>query len=268
MKTMLILYSNVNTNIFGGIIYLMESYEEFASLYDELINGDIDYTLWSKTIVDMCNKYHISWNNYLDVGCGTGNMSIKLAAYFKHIYGVDLSEQMLFEAGEKFRSERLNSILICQDMRYLELNRTFDLITCCLDAVNYLLEEEDIKKYFYSIKKHLNLDGLFIFDINSHYKLSNIIGNNTFTYCEDDLAYIWENFYEFDVVNMYLTFFVKKGEAYYRFDEEHRERAYLESDLERILSDCGFIIMEKMDNYFNKEVHSKTERITYVCKLC
>lgn len=245
----------------------MESYKEFAGLYDELINVDIDYSLWSKTIVDICKKYHINWNDYLDVGCGTGNISIILGPYFKNIYGADLSEQMLFEAGEKFRNERLRPILVCQDMRHLELNRKFDLITCGLDAVNYLLNEEDLKKYFYSIRKHLKQDGLFIFDINSYYKLKNIIGNNTFTYCEEDIAYIWENLYEDEIVNMNLTFFVKNGEVYERFDEEHRERAFLEDDIEKNLIECGFIITDKMDNYSNEEVSSKTERITYVCKL-
>jgi SAM-dependent methyltransferase len=245
----------------------MESYKEFASLYDELINVDIDYSLWSKAIIDICKRYHINWNDYLDVGCGTGNISIILGPYFKNIYGVDLSEQMLFEAGEKFRNERLRPILVCQDMRYLELNRKFDLITCCLDAVNYLLSEEDLIRYFYSIRKHLNPEGLFIFDINSYHKLKNIIGNNTFTYCEDNIVYIWENLYEDDTINMNLTFFVRKGKVYERFDEEHKERAYLEKDIEKILNECGLIITDKMDNYLYKEVSDKTERIVYVCKL-
>jgi ubiquinone/menaquinone biosynthesis C-methylase UbiE len=241
----------------------MESYREFAEIYDELINDDIDYNEWQNTILKLCRDYNVNAEDYLDVACGTGNMTVLLAPHFKNIWGVDLSEDMLFQAEEKLREARLRARFICQDMRYLNLNKKFDLITCCLDAVNYLLEEEDLRLYFKSINNHLKKDGLFVFDINSYYKLKEIIGNNTFTYCEKDVAYIWENSYENDIAYMYLTFFVKEGKSYNRFDEEHREKAHKEDFVERMLKECGLEVKNKMDNYKNS-INEHSERITYI----
>ena len=241
----------------------MESYRDFAEIYDELINDDIDYQLWKEQILKVCNENDVKLEDYLDVGCGTGNMTVLLAPYVKNICGVDLSEDMLFQAEEKLRQKRFKARFVCQDMRNLNLNKKFDLITCCLDAVNYLLKEEDLVMFFKAVHWHLKDDGLFVFDINSFYKLKEIIGNNTFNYCEEDVAYIWENQYEEDIVYMYLTFFVKDKELYHRFDEEHRERAYKEETIEELLKQCGLKVKNKLDNY-KDNVKINSERITYI----
>ena len=63
---------------------------------------------------------------------------------------------------------------------------------------------------------------------------------------------------------MYLTFFVKKGELYERFEEEHFERAYKEEYLEKLLNKCGFNILGKFEGYTTKEVKKDSERILYI----
>jgi SAM-dependent methyltransferase len=66
------------------------------------------------------------------------------------------------------------------------LNHKFDLITCILDSTNYILSEEDLENYFKSVYKHLKDNGLFIFDINSYYKLTEILGNNTYNFDNEE----------------------------------------------------------------------------------
>ena len=84
-------------------------------------------------------------------------------------------------------------------------------------------------QYFRKVYEHLKEDGLFIFDINSYYKLSTILGNNIYTYSSDEIFYTWENSFEEEVLNMFLTFFVKQDNGLYeKFEEEHFERAYKE----------------------------------------
>jgi hypothetical protein len=79
-------------------------------------------------------------------------------------------------------------------------------------------------------------------------------------------VYIWENVFEDEIVSMYLTFFLKNGEEYKRFDECHTEKAYMEAEVEELLISTGFNIVEKMDNYNDEKVTNKTERITYVVR--
>ncbi|NLZ33473.1 class I SAM-dependent DNA methyltransferase [Clostridium isatidis] len=243
------------------------SYGEFSKIYDKLINEDINYKEICNRIIEICKKENIDFNSYLDVACGTGNVTVQLAKKFKESFAVDLSEDMLTEAFSKFQEENIDCKLICQNMSELNLNRKFDLITSVLDATNYILEDNDFFDYLKSVKDHLKDNGIFIFDINSYYKLSKILGNNIYTYDEDDVFYVWENEFEDDIVSMYLTFFVKNDNAYERFDENHFERAYKEEFIEKALKDIGFKIVGKYEDYTKERVKEKSERIVYVVKV-
>ena len=242
------------------------AYGEFAKIYDELINEDINYDEMVDCILRICNENNIEFNDYLDIACGTGNVTVRIAKHFKNIYGVDLSEDMLREAFDKLKSERIKGKIICQDMTELSLNRKFDLITSVLDSTNYVTDIDGLKNYLKGVYEHLKDDGLFIFDVNSYYKLSEILGNNIYTYSEEDVFYTWENVFEDDLLSMFLTFFVKKGELYERFEEEHLERAYKESQLESILEELDFKLINKFDGYSNDNVQANSERIVYVVK--
>ncbi|WP_195990094.1 class I SAM-dependent methyltransferase [Clostridium sp. D53t1_180928_C8] len=242
------------------------AYGEFAKIYDELINEDINYDEMVERILEICSSYNVELNDYLDIACGTGNVTIRIAKYFKNIYGVDLSEDMLREAFDKFKEAKIKGKIICQDMTELSLNREFDLITSVLDSTNYITDLEDLQNYFRGVHNHLKTNGLFIFDVNSYYKLSEILGNNIYTYSEDEVFYTWENVFEENLLSMFLTFFVKKGELYERFEEEHLERAYTEHELEEQLEKVNLEILAKFDGYTENYVQANTERIVYVIK--
>jgi ubiquinone/menaquinone biosynthesis C-methylase UbiE len=244
----------------------MECYKDFAKIYDQLINSDIDYSAWSEFILDKCREEGVEFTDYLDLACGTGNMAEQICGSFKESWLVDMSMDMLSEAESKLRAKGLKAKFVCQDITELNLNKKFDLITCCLDSTNYILKDVSLLRYFASVKDHLKEGGIFIFDINTWYKLKEILGNNVYNYDDEDVTYIWENSFSNDIVDMYLTFFVKEGELYRRFDEEHRERAYTEEEIEGMLARAGLRIAGKYDSYQPVEPDEETERITYVLK--
>lgn len=242
-------------------------YGEFAKIYDELINEDIDYNLISERILEISKENNLNFEDYLDVACGTGNVLSKVGKNFNNIIGVDLSDDMLREAYDKMREVRLKGKLLCQDMTELQLNRKFDLITSVLDSTNYITEDDQLEEYFIGIKNHLKDDGIFIFDINSYYKLSEILGNNIYTYNEEKVFYSWENVFEDELLSMYLTFFVQNQNGFYeRFEEEHLEKAYTEEFIENILNKIGLEVSDKFDGYTQDKVTNITERIVYVVK--
>lgn len=241
------------------------AYKEFANIYDELIYEDINYDNVAEKIIGLCTENNINFDDYLDLACGTGNVAIKVAKYFKNTYAVDLSDDMLNVAFDKFKKNKIKAKVICQDMCELSLNNKFNLITSVLDSTNYITEEADLEEYFLRVNEHLKEDGLFIFDINSYYKLSNILGNNIYTYSSDEIFYTWENSFEEEVLNMFLTFFVKQDNGLYeKFEEEHYERAYKEEYIEKLLEKCGFKLLKKFEGYSEKNVTENSERILYV----
>ena len=241
-------------------------YGEFAKIYDKLIYEDIDYNLIAQRLKKIMQENNIEQKDYLDLACGTGNVTINMAEDFKNVYAVDLSDDMLMQAFDKFQEKNINAQVICQDMTELDLNHKFDLISCMLDSTNYILEEEDLMNYFKSVFNHLKDEGIFVFDINSYYKLSNILGNNIYIHDDDNVFYSWENVFEDEIVSMYLTFFVKDKKQYEKFQEEHYERAYKEDEIEAMLKNIGFSILNKYDGYTVNDVNEKSERILYVVK--
>lgn len=246
----------------------MKCYGDFAEIYDRLINTDIDYNSWADTIKNVCLKYNLKFDDYIDLGCGTGNMTEALSrsCSFKNIWAADMSSEMLSRAEIKLRKRGIHCNFICEDITQLDIKRKFDLVTCCLDCTNYILDKEDLTNYFKGVYDILKNGALFIFDINSYYKISTVLGNNIYSFDNDDIVYIWENVFEDDIVNMYLTFFIKEGKLYRRFDEVHSEKAYSEKAIEDELKNCGFDILEKRSNYTDNPVKKDTERIVYVVR--
>lgn len=250
----------------GEDVANMSQYKDFAAIYDELIHSDIDYEAWSQVILDICNEEKMDKRDYLDLACGTGNLTERLGRHFRSVWAVDISDQMLTEAETKLRTNGIKAKLVCQDISSLKLNQKFDLATCCLDSVNYITEKAELGSFFKAVFNHLKDNGLLIFDMNSYYKLTEILGNNLYTYDEDDVVYIWENSLENDLLNMNLTFFVREGNLYRRFDEEHLERAYKEEYIDRLVEEIGFKIVKKLNNYEHNPIDKECERIVYILK--
>lgn len=245
----------------------MDCYSDFASIYDILIEEDVDYKKWSNKILEICKELNVENKDYLDLACGTGNITIELYKNFGSTHAIDLSQEMLTIAREKLSKQCFKPKLSCQDLRSLKLNKKFDLITCVLDGTNYLLSSDDLLKYFNGVKEHLKDNGVFIFDINSYYKLSKVLGDNIFSYDSDEVTYVWNNSFEDDLCNMDIIFFVKnEDETYERIDESHVERAYEVEEIENLIKKSGLKVIKKLDNYSEEMINEKTERIVFVVK--
>lgn len=237
----------------------MESYSGFSKVYDRLIMEDVDYDAFASFILSMKEK----GGSYLDAACGTGNISLRIAPYFRDTTLIDLSEDMLTLAVKKLDSLGIKTRAFNIPMEDMQFGESFSLITSVLDSVNYLVEEGQAEKFFRAAYNHLEEDGLFVFDINSSYKLTEILGNNDFIYTSDDIVYTWENSIEDGIVEMYLNFFVREGRLYERVEELHHEKVFSELELIDILHRIGFEDIEAWDSYSKKRPYEETERITF-----
>lgn len=237
------------------------TYEKMAKLYDKLVY-DIDYDLMVSFIEDNIKNKGI--RSILELGCGTGNITERLNGY--NVYAIDNSEEMLTIASSKLFNKR-NIKFINMDIRKLELNRKFDLAIAGLDVINYLKNEEDLRNVFKKVYNHLKENSLFIFDINSEYKIKDYIGNNVFTDEVENIVYIWQGNYDFNTeINEYLvTFFVEKeNKMYERFSESHFEKAYNMNTVINLLKEAGFSKVESFDSFNKRPVHEKSLRISFL----
>ncbi|MGG1400476.1 class I SAM-dependent methyltransferase [Bacillus salipaludis] len=219
------------------------SYEQFAYLYDELMK-DAPYDEWVRFVQDRLKENGDSGVRFLDLACGTGELSIRFAKEGFDVTGVDLSEDMLAVAQAKSEEQGMSISFYQQDMTELEGHGSFDVIGIFCDSLNYLKTEEDVLQTFSSVYQHLKPGGIFIFDVHSIFKISQIFINQTFAINDEHVAYIWNSFPgEFpNSVEHDLSFFVldEKSGMYDRFDELHFQRTYPVEDYKNLLHQAGF----------------------------
>ena len=240
-------------------------YNDFAYIYDKLIN-DVDYKEWADYYFKIFQRYGLRPKLGLDLGCGTGNLTVELANRGIEMTGVDLSEDMLMVAREK--SEGLDILYLNQDMTEFELYGTVDFIVSSLDCINYITDKRDLQRVMKLANNYLEPGGLFIFDINTRYKLENVIGDNTFILEDDDCFCSWQNEYDKrrKLSDFYLTFFVKDGENYIRFDEHHTERTYEIEEIKALIENSGMRLLKVYHNLSFENPKKNSERVFFVAQ--
>lgn len=246
----------------------MEAYESFASVYDMFME-DMDYDMWLEYIEKICQKEGLSPKLGLDLGCGTGNMTIRLAKSGIDMIGVDISDQMLSEAVKKSKADGLDILYLLQDMREFELYGTVDLIVSLCDSLNYITEPDDLLTVFKLVNNYLDPKGLFIFDIKTEYEFKEVMGDNSFSHTADDAAYIWENYYDEDekINEYYMNFFIKdKDSKYTRFEEYHYEKAYSVEDIMELLDEAGLEFISVYDAFTFNPPKADSTRLYFVAR--
>ena len=240
----------------------MQSYGKFAALYDRLMQ-DVDRDAWAEYVLSFLGKER---RTVVDCACGTGELTLRLAAAGHSLIGQDISEQMLAVAAEKARRMRLQVPFIRQDMRALRLHKPVDAVVSACDGVNYLASRAKLSEFAHAAYGALKPGGLLLFDISSRYKLSTVLGNNTFALDEGDSAYIWQNAYDPDnkLVRMDLTFFAREGEHYRRFTEVHIQRAHSEREVRAALTEAGFTQVAAYEAFTRTPPSDTSERLQFV----
>lgn len=241
----------------------MEQYMALSKIYDDMI--DIDYDKWMGFVENYFN-WSLKNKNILELACGTGNMTLRLKEKGCNITAFDISEDMLSVAEEKARIKRQRINFLKQDIRSFNIDKKFDYIFCFCDGYNYVIEDDDIIKSFNNVYSHLMPNGYFLFDISTSYKLKNIIGNNTFTLNEEEICYIWDNYIDGDIIEMYITFFVKEGALYKRFDERHVQKAYEVDKIMHYLLNTGFKDIKVFDDYTLSDIKNDSLRAVIIAK--
>ncbi len=228
-------------------------YGSFAEVYDELM-WDLDYKKLANFIEE-----EIEGKTILEMACGTGTI-IDLLEDKYEMEGFDISEDMLAIARNKVKAP-----LYKLDIKNFNMMKTYDGILCLSDSLNYILQTEDLENIFKNVYKHLNNEGKFIFDLNTHEKFLSM--EKIYVDESENAFYVWEDYYDEDkrLNTYYVNFFIRDKDKYKRVTEEHIEKAHDLKKIEAYLKRAGFDI--KKYNDYNREGDVKgSHRMTFVCK--
>jgi SAM-dependent methyltransferase len=139
----------------------------YGGAYDALYH-DKDYPTECDLIERIFQTYGDgAVRSVLDLGCGTGNHAISLAARGYEVVGVDRSESMLAHARRKLGDLGGNGRPVVQegDIRSVDLQRRFDAALMMFAVLGYQLEDSDVLSAIRNARRHLRPGGLLLFDV-------------------------------------------------------------------------------------------------------
>ena len=240
------------------------SYGNFALLYDALTD-DVEYEKRCDYLEKIFEK-HLNTKPELiaDLGCGTGTVCTILSDRGYDMIGIDSSEMMLGEAFAKKKDRQI--LYLNQDMTSFELYGTVDVFLSMLDSLNYITSIEELEDIFALVKNYLNPGGIFVFDINTPYKYEQVLSDNTFTYDDKDIFYVWENSFDGEYCDFLINFFVKEGEKYTRFTEEHTQRCHTFKEVLNVIEKSGLKLEGVYKDLTFDDPERDSERIFVVVK--
>ena len=220
----------------------MSSYDALAASYDGLM-ADGGYRKRAEWLDRQLKKSAIPVHTVLDLACGTGTISCLLAQKGYQVTATDGSEEMLTQAMQKAAAlEGRPPLFLHQTMPRLRLLEPVDAAVSTLDSLNYLTREKDIQETFCRVYRWLKPGGMFIFDVNTPYKLRRMDGQMYMDETEDSFC-VWRTFFsERTRVCTYQVdlFRLRRDGTWDRDFEEHRERAWTQEELRTYLTDAGF----------------------------
>lgn len=244
----------------------MDAYTSFAQVYD-LFMDNVPYEEWCDFLCRLLKAHHIEDGPILDLGCGTGKMTRLMSERGYDMTGVDNSAEMLqiaaMEPGD------VPILYLLQDMQELELDGCVRAVYSACDCINYVLDEDELLAAFTGVYEYLEDEGVFIFDVNTSYKYTELLAENTFAESREEGSFIWDNFYDEETgINEYdLTLFIPEGEDLYRrFAETHYQRNYEIETLVQLLRKAGFAEIAIYDDYTDEPLKDTSERAVFVAR--
>jgi len=98
----------------------------------------------------------------LDLGCGTGLLTVELGRRASRVTGVEPAQAMLSIAREREGNEFVQWQL--GDARTIRLGRKYDRIVCTGHAFQVFLSDADQYSFLHTAREHLAPDGLLAFE--------------------------------------------------------------------------------------------------------
>lgn len=242
---------------------MQEQYTVLPRFYDEL-NKEADYSAY----IDYLVKHIPSQSAVLDLGCGTGNVSIELALRGYDVTGLDVSCEMLTEARYKSEKQKTNVFYTCQDMTSFSCPVRYDAVVSSFDCLNYILTKDKLFSALSRVYSSLSQNGVFLFDMNSPYKFENIYADNTFVIEEEGIFCVWENEFNKNTgkCNFYINIFVQENEKYTRYYEKQTEKSYPLKTVLKLIKEAGFSSVEVYSDFNGGKVVDTTDRFYFIAR--
>lgn len=247
------------------------AYTELAEIYDAVMH-DVDYDLWADYIDALMLQHHPDPITVMELACGTGSLALsldELESY--HIWGTDKSSQMIAWAHKKKRRRICDVHFSVMDFLNITTDRTFDVVFCVFDSINYLHEPGQVIRFLEQCQKILTPRSILIFDfttpINSMEAISYL--NNEGGVTENNYKFFRTSTYNEDEQIHTNKFRIKKmapdqETVLEEYIEVHRQKIYSLQQMLDIIDQTAYNIQAAYRDFEFEKADDKSLRITMV----
>lgn len=210
----------------------------------------------------------------LEIGCGTGRVTLPIARAGMETVGLDIAPSMLRRLREKAVEEGLKVRLVEADCRYFALDRRFALIICPFSAMQHLHDRASVEAFLECVRAHLEPGGMFIFDVfNPNVEiLARREGERfpVFTYTEEESGrqiFVEETTDYDDAAQVsHITWYCTGGGSREVREEEIHLRCFYPQELDMLLHYNGIEIVEKLGTFTGTPFVSGLGKQIVVCR--
>jgi len=211
----------------------------------------------------------------LEIACGSGLVTIPIAAQGLEVTGVDLAHSMLAHARRKAESQNLNIGWVEADARSFNLGQPFQFILLTGNAFQAFLRREDQEALLATVKRHLAPNGIFAFESRNpsghdlkdqpeeefdqrYQSVEGHLVSVSFTQRYDPLAQI-----------MYWTSFRHWNDG----EGDHKKETHIvcrfthPQELEALLHYNGFKILQQYGDWNKETLSASSPSLISICKV-
>jgi ubiquinone/menaquinone biosynthesis C-methylase UbiE len=211
----------------------------------------------------------------LELACGSGLVTLPVAAEGPEVTGVDLVRPMLEQARKKAEAQGLNIRWVEADARSLRLDTHYRFIFLTGNAFQAFLRREDQEALLASVKRHVAPGGVFAFETR------NPSGHDLTNQSEEEFEQSYVSVEGYRVSVSFTQLYDPIAQiiywtSYRRWNDgerDHEKEAHIAcrftypQELQALLHYNGFQVMDQYGNWNQEALSASRPSIISICKV-
>jgi len=240
----------------------------------------VNYKRWALYIGDLFKlTENVRVERVLELACGTGNMLVELAQAGYHVFGMDLSYDMIQQVTARlnkrqnhlsplaFRPSLFAPRVWCGDMKNFAIASPVDAVICLYDSFNYCLEPASARRLLQSVAEAVRAGGLFIFDVCTEHNCRRHFLNYYERESYLEIAYIRRAYFKpyrkIQVNEFFITDTFRRGPT---VRERHEQRIYSLQEIHDLIDPRQWTVAGCFDGMSHRPGSEKSDRVHFVLR--